>query len=92
MTVPSIKTDIAIVGAGPTGLMLANLLGLHGIKTTILERRDAPFTEPRAIAFDPETLRLFQTIGCYEYLAETAATRCSRPLFERQWENSGPHL
>lgn len=71
MTVPSIKTDIAIVGAGPTGLMLANLLGLHGIKTTILERRDAPFTEPRAIAFDPETLRLFQTIGCYEHLAET---------------------
>jgi 3-(3-hydroxy-phenyl)propionate hydroxylase len=71
MTVPSIKTDIAIVGAGPTGLMLANLLGMHGIKTTILERRDAPFTEPRAIAFDPETLRLFQTIGCYEHLAET---------------------
>ena len=71
MTVPSIKTDIAIVGAGPTGLMLANLLGLHGINTTILERRDAPFSEPRAIAFDPETLRLFQTIGCYEHLAET---------------------
>ena len=71
MTAPSIKTDIAIIGAGPTGLMLANLLGVHGIKTTVLERRDAPFTEPRAIAFDPETLRLFQTIGCYEYLAET---------------------
>ena len=71
MTVPSIKTDIAIVGAGPTGLMLANLLGMQGIKTTILERRDAPFTEPRAIAFDPETLRLFQTIGCYEDLADT---------------------
>lgn len=71
MTVPSIKTDIAIIGAGPTGLMLANLLGMHGITTTILERRDAPFTEPRAIAFDPETLRLFQTIGCYEDLADT---------------------
>ncbi len=71
MTVPSIKTDVAIVGAGPTGLMLANLLGMRGIKTIILERRDAPFTEPRAIAFDPETLRLFQTIGCYEHLAET---------------------
>ena len=71
MTAPSIKTDIAIIGAGPTGLMLANLLGMHGIKTTILERRESPFTEPRAIAFDPETLRLFQTIGCYEHLAET---------------------
>ena len=71
MTALSIKTDIAIIGAGPTGLMLSNLLGMHGIKTTILERRESPFTEPRAIAFDPETLRLFQTIGCYEHLAET---------------------
>ncbi|MEO1660468.1 MAG: bifunctional 3-(3-hydroxy-phenyl)propionate/3-hydroxycinnamic acid hydroxylase [Pseudomonadota bacterium] len=71
MTLQTIDTDIAIVGAGPTGLMLANLLGMQGINTTVFERREAPFTEPRAIAFDPETLRLFQTIGCYDHLADT---------------------
>ncbi|MEM6583344.1 MAG: bifunctional 3-(3-hydroxy-phenyl)propionate/3-hydroxycinnamic acid hydroxylase [Pseudomonadota bacterium] len=64
-------SEIAIIGAGPTGLMLANLLGLYGVKTAIFERREQPFTEPRAIAFDPETLRLFETVGCYEALSET---------------------
>ncbi|MEP1143294.1 MAG: bifunctional 3-(3-hydroxy-phenyl)propionate/3-hydroxycinnamic acid hydroxylase [Henriciella sp.] len=72
MTRPSeTDTEIAIIGAGPTGLMLANLLGQSGVRTMILERRDEPFTEPRAIAFDPETLRLFQTVGCYDELAES---------------------
>lgn len=64
-------TVIAIIGAGPTGLMLANLLGKAGIHTTIFEKRKQPFTEPRAIAFDPETLRLFQSIGCYQELTDT---------------------
>ena len=50
---------------------MANLLGLSGIRTIVIERREQPFTEPRAIAFDPETLRLFQTIGCYELLKPT---------------------
>lgn len=67
----STDTDIAIIGAGPTGLMLANLLGQRGVRTTLLERRETPFTEPRAIAYDPETLRLFQTVGCFEDLADT---------------------
>ncbi|MEM6708869.1 MAG: bifunctional 3-(3-hydroxy-phenyl)propionate/3-hydroxycinnamic acid hydroxylase [Pseudomonadota bacterium] len=63
--------DVAIVGAGPTGLMLANLLGMGGIHTVVFERRGALFSDPRAIAFDPETLRLFQTIGGYEALKPT---------------------
>lgn len=68
------STDVAIVGGGPVGLMLAALLAQDGVKTTVFERREAPFTEPRAIAFDPETLRTFQRIGRLDAVAPTLET------------------
>ncbi len=37
MTAPS-RTQVAIVGGGPAGLMLAQLLHLHGIDSIVLER------------------------------------------------------
>lgn len=60
--------DVAIIGAGPVGLMLGALLAQHNIRTIIYEKRLAPYSAPRAIAFDPETLRTFQAIGRYESL------------------------
>lgn len=57
-----------IVGAGPVGLTLANLLGQTGADVLVLERRKEPFTLPRAIAYDAETLRLFQKMGLLEAL------------------------
>ncbi|MDH7972109.1 bifunctional 3-(3-hydroxy-phenyl)propionate/3-hydroxycinnamic acid hydroxylase [Sphingomonas sp. AR_OL41] len=57
-----------IVGAGPVGLMLANLLGNSGARVLVLERRTEPYTVPRAIAYDAESLRLFQKIGLLHML------------------------
>ena len=42
--------DVAIVGAGPTGLMMALQLGQAGLRVCLLEKRAEPFTTPRAIA------------------------------------------
>lgn len=55
--------DIAIVGYGPTGATLANLLALCGVKTVILEREAEIYQLPRAVHFDDEVMRVFQTIG-----------------------------
>ncbi|MEM9724321.1 MAG: bifunctional 3-(3-hydroxy-phenyl)propionate/3-hydroxycinnamic acid hydroxylase [Pseudomonadota bacterium] len=60
--------DVAIVGAGPTGLALAALLAQADVRVLLLEKRETPHTEPRAIAYDPETLRLFQKLGLLETL------------------------
>jgi 3-(3-hydroxy-phenyl)propionate hydroxylase len=60
-------TDIVIVGCGPVGAMLANLLGLQGISTLVLEREAAIYNLPRAVHFDDEVMRLLQAAG----LAET---------------------
>jgi threonine dehydrogenase-like Zn-dependent dehydrogenase len=32
------KTQVVIVGAGPSGLMLAQLLGRHGVDAVVVER------------------------------------------------------
>ncbi len=58
--------DVAVIGAGPTGLMTALKLGQAGVRVCVLEKRAAPFSEPRAIAYDAELLRHFQTTGTYD--------------------------
>ena len=55
--------DVVIVGFGPTGGTLANLLALSGISTCIIEREDSLYNLPRAVHFDDEVMRVFQTIG-----------------------------
>jgi 3-(3-hydroxy-phenyl)propionate hydroxylase len=57
-----------IIGAGPVGLMLANLLGQSGASVLVLEKRATPHTIPRAISYDAETLRLFQKTGLLDAL------------------------
>jgi 3-(3-hydroxy-phenyl)propionate hydroxylase len=57
---------VVIVGAGPTGLVLANFLGLYGIRTLLLERAPGTVDEPRAVTIDDESLRTVQAIGLIE--------------------------
>jgi len=53
--------DVAIVGAGPTGVTLANLLGLYGLSVAIIERHPGILQIPRAVHIDGETMRVFQS-------------------------------
>src|SRR5271166_52133 len=62
---PMREYDVAIVGAGPIGLMTANLLGLAGLRVAVFERNRGLLGLPRAIAYDAETLRLFAQIGLF---------------------------
>jgi 3-(3-hydroxy-phenyl)propionate hydroxylase len=61
--------EVAVVGAGPVGLMVANLLGLAGVSVVVLERNQRLLGLPRAIAYDAETLRLFAQIGLFDRIA-----------------------
>ena len=63
------RCDVAIVGAGPIGLMLANLLGMAGVDVVIIERNNGLVGLPRAIAYDAETLRLFAQVGLFDAVA-----------------------
>lgn len=65
-TLNSINTDVLIIGAGPTGLTLANLLGQAGVNTLIIDRKPGTVTEPRAVSIDDESLRTMQAVGLDE--------------------------
>lgn len=55
--------DVVVVGAGPVGLALANILGLQGVRTLVVEDRDTLIDYPRGVGLDDESLRTFQAIG-----------------------------
>lgn len=56
-------TDVAIVGYGPTGEVLAALLGARGWRVDVFERARDVVHQPRAVHFDAEVMRIFQQLG-----------------------------
>ena len=56
-------TDVLIVGAGPTGLMLANQLGRRGVRTAIIDRHAGPAVETRALGVQARTLEIYAKLG-----------------------------
>ena len=59
-------TEVAILGAGPVGLTLANYLSKQGVVVTIVEQLDSLIDYPRAIGIDDESLRTIQSLGLVE--------------------------
>ena len=55
--------QVAIVGYGPVGQMLAGLLGSAGISTVVLERHQYVYARARVHGVDSEAVRTFQTFG-----------------------------
>lgn len=62
------RTRIAIIGAGPAGLMLARLLWCQGVDSIILERRDRAYVERRLRAgvLEQPTVNLLDQVGVGE--------------------------
>ena len=80
--------DVLIVGAGPVGLTLANILGSEGIGTLLVERNPATVPEPRAIALDGESLRTLQAVG----LADTVIPTLREGFIADYVSGDGTHL
>lgn len=62
--------DVIIVGLGPTGGTLANLLAMNNVSVLILEKEANMYNLPRAVHFDDEIMRVFQTIGITKSLSK----------------------
>jgi 2-polyprenyl-6-methoxyphenol hydroxylase-like FAD-dependent oxidoreductase len=60
---PILDTSVLIVGAGPTGLMLANQLVRRGVEVRIIDRHPGPALQTRALGVQARTLEIYQKLG-----------------------------
>jgi len=63
-------TDVLVVGAGPTGLMLANQLVRRGVATLIIDRHAGPSLETRALGVQARTLEIYSHLGIVDRALE----------------------
>jgi 2-polyprenyl-6-methoxyphenol hydroxylase-like FAD-dependent oxidoreductase len=56
------QTDVLIIGAGPTGLVLALWLAKLGVKVRIIDKTAEPGTTSRALAVQARTLELYRQL------------------------------
>lgn len=92
--------QVVVVGAGPTGMVAASLLGRYGVECLVLDRWEDILPQPRAVHLDDEVHRILGDLGVAdEFTAISRPGRglrliddAMRPLaeFERDPE-SGPH-
>jgi 2-polyprenyl-6-methoxyphenol hydroxylase-like FAD-dependent oxidoreductase len=60
------QTDVLIIGAGPTGLVLALWLTKLGVKVRIIDKTAEPGTTSRALAVQARTLELYRQLDLAE--------------------------
>lgn len=61
--------QVVVIGFGPVGAVVANLMGRAGVRTLVIDKTPEVFPKPRAIALDHEILRVFDNIGALDKIA-----------------------
>jgi len=63
MNIPGQHTSVLIVGAGPSGLMMAAQLLRNGIQPVIIDSKQGPTTHSKALAVQARSLEIFRQLG-----------------------------
>jgi 2-polyprenyl-6-methoxyphenol hydroxylase-like FAD-dependent oxidoreductase len=74
------KTNVLIIGAGPTGLMAACQLKRFGIDCLILDKKEGPTHESRALVVHARSLEIYEQMGI-----ATAAVQEGEPVKKLQF-------
>ena len=76
-------TDVLIIGAGPTGLMLANQLARQGVRARIVDRHAGPSLQTRALGVQARTLEIYSHLGIVQRALELG----KRAVGANMWAN-----
>jgi 2-polyprenyl-6-methoxyphenol hydroxylase-like FAD-dependent oxidoreductase len=73
--------QVLIVGAGPSGLMMAHELTRFGISCVIIEKdlQKSPYS--RAVGVQIRTLEIFKSLGLYDKLSEKSWAVCGAEIY-----------
>ena len=74
--------DVLIVGAGPSGLTLANILANLNISVGIFDKKASTVKEPRAVSIDDESLRIIQGFGLHNVLRKNISENYGSHYFD----------
>lgn len=83
----TVASDVTIVGYGPTGQVLALLLGRMGHRVTVIDRRPDLYPLPRAVQVDHEAMRILQAAGVIDDVLPITET-----IERYQWVNAKRQL
>lgn len=75
--------DVLVVGAGPTGLMLANQLARRGLRVLIIDRHAGPARETRALGVQARTLEIYAGLGIADRAVELGKPGTGANLWAR---------
>ena len=84
------RSDVLIVGAGPTGLVLALWLTRLGVKVRIIDKTAEPGTTSRALAVQARTLELYRQLDLTDAVVEQRATRSRRQFLGERRTGGAP--
>ena len=77
------RTDVLVVGAGPSGLVLANLLADRGVPFRLVDRKPGPVRESRAALLHVRTLELLDRLGLAARAIERGVQTNRVEVYER---------
>ncbi|MBG0567711.1 FAD-dependent monooxygenase [Actinoplanes aureus] len=67
-----LSCEVLVVGAGPTGLMLANWLTRLGVHVLVADGKDGPTRESRALVVQARSLEIYDQLGIGDQALEAA--------------------
>lgn len=80
-----LSTDVLVVGAGPTGLMLAAWLARLGVAAVVVDGKPGPTRESRALGVHSRSMEIYDQLGVVDrVLAEGYPAATIRPGYERR--------